>query len=177
MNQIITALVGKYPQALDNLVKHVRENYVPHEGAVSNQVVEMWHKDVNIQPMVTELMVNYSDAENEIEFLTRFFSYAPLVLAASIALRFDKIHPKDFFLVCDRTQCKPAMEACALAILRSMAERCAGQRTANNTFLEPVLNYTELGFRRQVFSSDQCPPHYQHHELVAAYNHIYLFLS
>lgn len=177
MERVVTALVEKYPEALDILVKHVRENYVPDHAFVSNQVVEMWHKDAGIHALVAELTGKYSDAENEIQFLTHFFSYAPLVLTASIALRFDKIHPKDFFLVCDRTRNMGGPEATSLAIARMMVERLIGQRGVYNTSLEPIMHHTSMGFRRQAFTSDDGPPTYDHYDLVAAYNHFYLFTS
>lgn len=177
MERVVTALVEKYPEALDILVKHVRENYVPDHAFVSNQVVEMWHKDVGIHALVAELTGKYSDAENEIQFLTHFFSYAPLVLTASIALRFDKIHPKDFFLVCDRTRNMGGPEAASLEIIRMMVERLTAKHGAYHSSLEPIMLHTLMGFRRQAFTSDDGPPTYDHYDLVAAYNHFYLFTT
>lgn len=177
MERVVTALVQKYPEALEILVKHVRECYVPDHAFVSNQVVEMWHKDDGIHALVAELSGKYSDAKNEIEFLTYFFSYGPLVLIASIALSANKIHPKDFFLVCDRTRNAGGPEATSLAITRLMVERLTAQRGAYNTSLEPIMHHTSMGFRRQALTSDENPPTYDHHDLVAAYNHFYLFTS
>ncbi len=179
MDEAVTALVNKNPDALDVIATHVRESYVADPLFISTQVVGMWHQDESVHAKVQEMALNFSDAQNEIEFMTHFLSYPPLALAAAISLRSAKIHPKEFYLVCDHTELKPGCEAVALCIFRSMVERYSNQHEHLSICLQPALHHVEMGFRRQVFCSDDgtSTPSYSHHDLTAVYNHIYLFLN
>ncbi len=182
MGEALIQLSGLNGDIYQMIVDHVREEYVPNPEIIKDRVIQlMGFMPQRLKNRFWDMMFAYSDCarEDDIpEFIMFFLSYAPLVMTLDVIHSEGMVHPKAFFQVLDRAELKRCHEDVALFVMRSCFDKVLIPMKDNPERMQPGIDHCQTGLKRNcLFDGDHSRPSgtYDHPDLLAAYNHLYLF--